>query len=245
MPQNDFSIQLEDLLLALDNYTKKIEQQLLDTSNLTHAHYKQAQDISDWARALTSLLKTYQNKETLLQSDFVAAINKEMARVFETTEDNYHKRIDEGFTKHITEASGEFLKKTEKLNEDLEKLQTSVTSVSSNLDDTKDKISEQNIEASKQMLDKVKREFDRRLTITLASLVIVVFILSFGAMWMFIPSKAEISERQDSFNSLAKARVAHNVIKKSDGYYARVEPKGCITDESSSFYSESVLCKFK
>lgn len=245
MPQNDFSIQLEDLLLALDNYTKKIDQQLLDTSNITHAHYKQAQDISDWARALTSLLKTYQNKETLLQSDFIAAINKEMARAFETTEDNYHKRIDEGFTKHITQASGEFLKKTEKLNEDLEKLQTSVTSVSSNLDDTKDKISEQNIEASKQMLDKVKREFDRRLTMTLVSLVIVVFILSFGAMWMFIPSKAEISERQDSFNSLAKARVAHNVIKKSDGYYARVEPKGCITDESSSFYSESVLCKFK
>ena len=245
MPQNDFSIQLEDLLLALDTYTKKIDKQLLNTSNLNHAHYKQAQDISDWARALTSLLKTYQNKETLLQSDFVAAINKEIASVFQTNEENYHKRIDEGFTKHINEASGEFLKKTEKLNEDLEKLQTSVTNVSSNLDDTKEKINKQNVEASKQMLDKVKREFDRRLTITLASLVIVVFVLSAGAMWMFIPSKSEISERQDSYNSLAKARVAHNVIKKSDGYYARVEPKGCIRDENSSFYSESVLCKFK
>lgn len=245
MPQNDFSIQLEDLLLALDNYTKKIDKQLLDTSNLNHAHYKQAQDISDWARALTSLLKTYQNKETLLQSDFVAAINKEIVNVFQANEENYHKRIDEGFTKHITEASGEFLKKTEKLNEDLEKLQTSVNSVSSNLDDTKEKISKQNVEASKQMLDNVKREFDRRLTITLASLVIVVFVLSAFAMWVFIPSKSEISERQDSYNSLAKARVAHNVIKKSDGYYARVELKGCITDESSSFYSESMLCKFK
>jgi hypothetical protein len=245
MPQNDFSIQLEDLLLALDTYTKKIDKQLLNTSNLNHAHYKQAQDISDWARALTSLLKTYQNKETLLQSDFVAAINKEIVSVFQTNEENYHKRIDEGFTKHITEASDEFLDKTEQLNKDLKKLQTSVTNVSSNLDDAEEKISKQNVEASKQMLDKVKREFDRRLTITLASLVIVVFILSFGAMWMFIPSKAEISERQDSYNSLAKARVAHNVIKKSDGYYARVEPKGCITDESSSFYSESMLCKFK
>lgn len=245
MPQNDFSTQLENLLLALDTYTKKIDEQLLNTSNLNHAHYKQAQDIADWAKALTSLLKTYQNKETLLQSDFVAAINKEIASVFQTNEENYHKRIDEGFTKHINEASGEFLKKTEKLNEDLEKLQTSVTNVSSNLDDTKEKINKQNVEASKQMLDKVKREFDRRLTITLASLVIVVFVLSAGAMWMFIPSKSEISERQDSYNSLAKARVAHNVIKKSDGYYARVEPKGCIRDENSSFYSESVLCKFK
>ena len=245
MPQNDFSIQLEDLLLALDTYTKKIDKQLLDISNLNHAHYKQAQDISDWARALTSLLKTYQNKETLLQSDFVAAINKEIVSVFQANEENYHKRIDEGFTKHITEASGELLKKTEKLNEDLEKLQTSVSNVSSNLDDTKEKISKQNVETSKQMLDDVKREFNRRLTTTSASLIVVVFILSFGAMWMFIPSKAEISERQDSYNSLAKARVAHNVIKKSDGYYARVEPKGCITDESSSFYSESVLCKFK
>lgn len=245
MPQNDFSIQLEDLLLALDNYTKKIDKQLLDTSNLNHAHYKQAQDISDWARALTSLLKTYQNKESLLQSDFVAAINKEIVSVFQANEENYHKRIDEGFTKHITEASSEFLKKTEKLNEDLEKLQTSVTNVSSNLDDTKEKISKQNVETSKQMLDDVKQEFNRRLTTTSASLVFVIFVLSFGAMWMFIPSKSEISERQDSYNSLAKARVAHNVIKKSDGYYARVEPKGCITDESSSFYSKSILCKFK
>ena len=245
MPQNDFSIQLEDLLLALDTYTKKIDKQLLDTSNLNHAHYKQAQDISDWARALTSLLKTYQNKETLLQSDFVAAINKEIINVFQANEENYHKRIDEGFTKHITEASGEFLKKTEKLNEDLEKLQTSVTNVSSNLDDTKEKIRKQNVETSKQMLDDVKREFNRRLTITSASLVVVVFVIGAGLVWMFIPSKSEISERQDSYNSLAKARVAHNVIKKSDGYYARVEPKGCITDESSSFYSESVLCKFK
>lgn len=245
MPQNDFSIQLEDLLLTLDNYTKKIDQQLLDTSNLNRAHYKQAQDIADWARALTSLLKTYQNKETLLQSDFIAAIDKEMVSVFQANEENYHKRIDEGFTKHITEASDEFLKKTEKLNKDLEKLQTSVTSVSSNLDDTKDKIAEQNVEASRQMLDDVKQEFNRRLTTTSAFLVFVVFVLSVGAMWMFIPSKSEISERQDSYNSLAKARVAHNVIKKSDGYYARVEPKGCITDESSSFYSESVLCKFK
>lgn len=245
MPQNDFSIQLEDLLLTLDNYTKKIDQQLLDTSNLNRAHYKQAQDIADWARALTSLLKTYQNKETLLQSDFIAAIDKEMVSVFQANEENYHKRIDEGFTKHITEASDEFLKKTEKLNKDLEKLQTSVTSVSSNLDDTKDKIAKQNVEASRQMLDDVKQEFNRRLTTTSAFLVFAVFVLSVGAMWMFIPSKSEISERQDSYNSLAKARVAHNVIKKSDGYYARVEPKGCITDESSSFYSESVLCKFK
>lgn len=245
MSQNDLSIQLEDLLLALETYIKKLDKQLIDSSNLNHAHHKQAQNIADWAKELTSLLKTYQNKETLLQSDFVAAINKEIARVFEANETNYHKRIDEGFTKHITDASDEFLKKTQLLNKDLGKIQTSVTSVASNLDDTKGKIAELNIEASKQMLDNVKREFSRHLIITLVSLVVVIFVLSFGAMWLFIPSKAEISERQDSYNSLAKARVAHNVIKKPDGYYARVNPDDCIEDEKSSFYSKAVLCKFK
>ena len=245
MPQNDLSIQLEDLLIALETYTKKLDKQLIDTSNLNHAHYKQAQNIADWAKALTSLLKTYQNKETLLQSDFVAAINKEIASVFQANEESYHKRIDEGLTKHITDAGDEFLKKTEQLNKDLGKIQTSVTSVASNLDDTKEKIAKLNIDASKQMLDNVKREFSRHLMITLASLVVVIFILSFGAMWLFIPSKAEISERQDSYNSLAKARVAHNVIKKPDGYYARVNPDDCVEDEKSSFYSKSVLCKFK
>ena len=96
MPQNDLSIQLEDLLLALETYTKKLDKQLIDSSNLHHAHYKQAQDIANWAKELTSLLKTYQNKETLLQTEFVEAINKEIASVLKVNEDNYHKRIDEG-----------------------------------------------------------------------------------------------------------------------------------------------------
>ena len=245
MPQNDLSIPLEDLLITLQTYTKKIDKQLIDSSNLNHAHFKQAQDIANWAKELTSLLKTYQNKETLLQTEFVEAINKEIATVFKTNEDNYHKRIDEGFTKHITDASDTFLKTTKLLNRDLGKIQTSVTSVASNLDDTKDKIAELNIDASKQMLDNVKREFGRHLIITLSALVAVVFILSLGAMWLFIPSKAEISKRQDSYDSLAKARVAHQVIEKPNGYYARVDPKNCIPDEKSSFYSKSLLCKFK
>ena len=245
MPQNDLSIQLEDLLITLQTYTKKIDKQLIDSSNLNHAHSKQAQDIADWARQLTSLLKTYQNKEVLLQSDFVSAINKEIERVFEANEESYHKRIDEGFTKHITDAGDEFSKKTKQLNKDLGKIQTSVTSVASNLDDTKVKIAELNIDASKQMLDNVKREFGGHLIITLSTLVIVVFILSLGAMWLFIPSKAEISKRKDGYDSLAKARVAHNVIEKPNGYYARVDPNNCIPDEKSSFYSKSVLCKFK
>ena len=245
MPQNDLSIPLEDLLITLQTYTKKIDKQLIDSSNLNHAHYKQAQDISEWAKELTSLLKRYQNKEILLQSDFVAAIHKETESVFKANEESYHKRIDEGFTKHITDASDEFLKKTKLLNKDLGKIQTSVTSVASNLDDTKGKIAKLNIDASKQMLDNVKREFGRHLIITLSALVAVVFILSLGAMWLFIPSKAEISKRQDSYDSLAKARVAHQVIEKPNGYYARVDPKDCIPDEKSSFYSKSVLCKFK
>lgn len=245
MPQNDLSIPLEDLLITLQTYTKKIDKQLIDSSNLSHAHYKQAQDISEWAKELTSLLKTYQNKEILLQSDFVAAIHKETERVFMANEDNYHKRIDEGFTKHITDASDEFLKRTTQLNKDLEKIQTSVASVASNLDGTKDEIAELNIDASKKMLDKVKQEFGRHLTITLSTLVVVAFILSLGAMWLFIPSKAEINKRQDSYDSLAKARVAHQVIEKPNGYYARVDPKECIEDEKSSFYSKSLLCKFK
>jgi hypothetical protein len=245
MPQNDLSISLEDLLITLQTYTKKIDKQLIDSSNLNHAHSKQAQDIADWARQLTSLLKTYQNKEVLLQSDFVSAIHKEIERVFEANEDNYHKRIDEGFTKHITDASDKFSRTTTQLNKDLVKIQTSVTSVASNLDDTKGKIAKLNIDASKQMLDNVKREFGRHLIITLSILVVVVFILSLGAMWLFIPSKAEISQRKDAYDSLAKARVAHNVIEKPNGYYARVDPNDCIEDEKSSFYSKSVLCKFK
>ena len=247
MPENDHSIQLEDLLLALETYTKKIDKQLIDSSNLHHAHYKQAQDIAEWAKALTSLLKTYQNKETLLQTEFVEAINKAIATVFKTNEDSYHKRIDEGFTKHITDASDEFLKKTKLLNKDLGKIQTSVTSVASNLDDTKDKIAELNVDASKQMLDNVKREFSRQLILTSVVMVVVISLLALGAAWLFIPSKSEIAKRQDDYQYLEKAGVAHNIVKVSgqDGHYARIDPKNCFEDEKSSFYSKSMLCKFK
>lgn len=247
MPENDLSIQLEDLLLALETYTKRIDKQLIDSSNLNHAHYKQAQDIANWAKALTSLLKTYQNKETLLQSDFIAAINKEIATVFKTNEDSYHKRIDEGFTKHITDAGDEFSKKTKQLNKDLEKIQTSVTSVASNLDDTKNKIAKLNADASKQMLDNVKQEFGRQLILTLVVMVVVVLALASGAAWLFIPSKSEIAKRQDDYQYLEKAGVAHNIVKISgqDGHYARIDPKDCFEDEKSSFYSQSKLCKFK
>ena len=247
MPQNDLSISLEDLLITLQTYTKKIDKQLIDSSNLNHAHSKQAQDIADWARQLTSLLKTYQNKEVLLQSDFVSAINKEIERVFEANEESYHKRIDEGFTKHITDAGDEFSKKTKQLNKDLGKIQTSVTSVASNLDDTKDKIAELNVDASKQMLDNVKREFGRQLILTLVVMVVVVLALASGAAWLFIPSKSEIAERRDDYQYLEKAGVAHNIVKVSgqDGHYARIDPKDCFEDEKSSFYSKSKLCKFK
>ena len=247
MPQNDLSIQLEDLLLALETYTKKIDKQLIDSSNLHHAHYKQAQDIANWAKALTSLLKTYQNKETLLQTEFVEAINKEIASVLKVNEDNYHKRIDEGFTKHITDAGDNFLEKTKQLNDDLDTLNRSVTDVAGSIDDANDQITRQTVATSKQMLDNVKREFNRQLILTLVVMVVVVLALASGAAWLFIPSKSEIAKRQDDYQYLEKAGVAHNIVKVSgqDGHYARIDPKDCFEDEKSSFYSQSKLCKFK
>lgn len=247
MPQNDFSIQLEDLLLALDTYTKKMDKQFVDSSNLHHANYQQAQDIANWARELTSLLKTYQNKESLLQADFVAAISQQMTSIFQANEDNYHKRIDKGFTKHITDSSDTFLEKTKQLNDDIDTLNESVTGFTSNVNDTREKIAKQNTDASKQMLDNVKKKFNFYLTLNLVAVVVTAITLGLGIAWMLIPSKAEIAERSSDYQGLQKAGVAHNVVKVSgqDGYYARIDPKDCFKDEKSSFYSQSLLCKFK
>jgi len=245
--EKDLSIQLEDLLLALDTYTEKLDQQLIGSSNLNQAHFEQAQEIANWAKELTSLLKTYQNKETLLQSDFVAAVTKEIERVFEANEENYHKRIDEGFTKHITDAGDNFLEKTKQLNDDLDTLNRSVTDVAGSIDDANDQITRQSVATSKQMLDNVKREFNRHLILTLVVMVVVVLALASGAAWLFIPSKSEIAKRRADYQYLEKAGVAHNIVKVSgqDGHYARIDPKDCFEDEKSSFYSKSKLCKFK
>jgi hypothetical protein len=81
----------------------------------------------------------------------------------------------------------------------------------------------------------------------LVVMVVVVLALASGAAWLFIPSKSEIAKRQDDYQYLEKAGVAHNIVKISgqDGHYARIDPKDCFEDEKSSFYSQSKLCKFK
>lgn len=247
MLQKDLSIPLEDLLLALENYTKKLDQQLIDSSELHTESQKQSQDIADWAKQLTSLLKTYQNKETLLQSEFVEAINKEIVKVFQANEDNYHKRMDEGFTKNITDASTAFLEQTKQLHGDLDTLNHSVTDITGSIDETKEQITKQAVATSKQMLEAVRRDFNRQLIINLMVVVAVVSVLALGAAWLFIPSKSEIAERRSDYQYLQKARVAHNVVKVTgqDGHYARIDPNECFEDEKSSFYSKSKLCKFK
>ena len=55
-----------------------------------------------------------------------------------------------------------------------------------------------------------------------------------------LPSKAEIADRQAEYNRLAAAKVAHNVIKGKDGYYAKVKKQSCFLGSDNEQY-----CKFR
>lgn len=76
----------------------------------------------------------------------------------------------------------------------------------------------------------------------LGAICLFILLMTLFLGWLLIPSKAEIAERRADYQSLQKARIAHNVVEVNgqDGYYARIKPKSCFTGTDKHQY-----CKFR
>lgn len=99
-------------------------------------------------------------------------------------------------------------------------------------------------EGAKQYTEELSDKFAKALSWKVASLIGIVcaciIATTLFSIWLLVPSEAQISERQIKYNSLAAARIAHNVVKGPNGYYARIKPKSCFVGTDKYEY-----CKFR
>ena len=131
--------------------------------------------------------------------------------------------------KKLLAISTEFEDQNRKLANDAENTLTSVR--------------EEAKKGAKQYTKALSDDFAKALSWKAAGLVSAIcaciFALTLFSVWLLVPSKAEIAERQTKFDSLAAAKIAHNVVNGQDGeFYARIKPKSCFIGTDKYQYCE-------
>ena len=274
MTDNAQSIQIEELVLTLHALIEQQQELLADSQDQGKANNEHVQQISAMIKQLTGLLKTYQDKEQLIIDNTSQTLKNNMNAAFQQNQKAYHALIDQGFTTHIDTATGTLSTVAVKIEKQFDDLETaahnSKTEFESrqdffktyeNIYDTQSRKMKESVDSTttavinstKERLDDVANDFSYNLvkhlswkiTAMLGVVCLFIMLLTFGSAWLFIPSKAEISQRESQYNALEKAQLFNKVVQADDGYYAEVDTTKCRKDFKSKFWSNSTWCKFK
>ena len=274
MTDNAQSIQIEELVLTLHALIEQQQELLADSQDQGKANNEHVQQISAMIKQLTGLLKTYQDKEQLIIDNTSQTLKNNMNAAFQQNQKAYHALIDQGFTTHIDTATGTLSTVAVKIEKQFDDLETaahnSKTEFESrqdffktyeNIYDTQSRKMKESVDSTttavinstKERLDDVANDFSYNLvkhlswkiTAMLGVVCLFIMLLTFGSAWLFIPSKAEISQRESQYNALEKAQLFSKVVQADDGYYAEVDTTKCRKDFKSKFWSNSTWCKFK
>ena len=274
MTDNAQSIQIEELVLTLHALIEQQQELLADSQDQGKANNEHVQQISAMIKQLTGLLKTYQDKEQLIIDNTSQTLKNNINAAFQQNQKAYHALIDQGFTTHIDTATGTLSTVAVKIEKQFDDLETaahnSKTEFESrqdffktyeNIYDTQSRKMKESVDSTttavinstKERLDDVANDFSYNLvkhlswkiTAMLGVVCLFIMLLTFGSAWLFIPSKAEISQRESQYNALEKAQLFNKVIQADDGYYAEVDTTKCRKDFKSKFWGSSTWCKFK
>lgn len=96
---------------------------------------------------------------------------------------------------------------------------------------------------TKELSDTFAKALSWKIASLLGGICACIIAATLFAIWLIVPSKVEIAERQAEYNKLAAAKIAHNVIRNpTDGkYYAIVQKNSCfISPRDNEQY-----CKFR
>ncbi|WP_351119546.1 hypothetical protein [Psychrobacter sp. SMN/5/1215-MNA-CIBAN-0208] len=274
MTDNAQSIEIEELVLTIHALIEQQQELLADSKAQGTTNDEHVQQVSSMIKQLTGLLKTYQDKEQLIIDNTNQALKNNINAAFQKNQKDYHALIDQGFTTHIDTATKRLStvavkiekqfddleiaahnSKTEfearqsvfKLYEDTYDIQSRKVKESVNetmtqvLSDTRDKLDEVGSDFSYNLV----KSLSWKVTAMLGGVCLSIMLLTFGSAWLFVPSKAEISQRQSQYNALEKAQLFNKVIQADDGYYAEVDTTKCRKDFKSKFFSNPTWCKFK
>ena len=274
MTDNAQSIAIEDLVIALHALIEQQQELLADSQEQSQTNNEHVQQISAMIKQLTGLLKTYQDKEQLIIDNTNQALKNNINAAFQQNQKSYHALIDQGFTTHIDTATQRLSTIAVKIEKQFEDLETAAHNSKTEFEsrqgffkmyedtyDTQSRKMKESVDSTttavinstKDRLDEVGSDFSYKLakdlswkvTAMLGAVCLCIMLLTFGSSWLFIPSKAEISQRQSQYNALERAQLFNKVIQADDGYYAEVDTSKCRKDFKSKFWSNSTWCKFK
>ena len=274
MTDNAQSIEIEELVLTLHALIEQQQELLADSQNQGETNNEHVQQISAMIKQLTGLLKTYQDKEQLIIDNTSQALKNNINAAFQQNQKAYHALIDQGFTTHIDTATKRLSTVSTKIEKQFDDLETAAHNSKTEFEsrqgffkmyedtyDTQSRKMKESVDSTttavinstKDRLDDVANDFSYNLvkhlswkvTAMLGAVCLCIMLLTFGSAWLFVPSKAEISQRQSQYNALEKAQLFNKVIQADDGYYAEVDTTKCRKDFKSKFWGSSTWCKFK
>ena len=274
MTDNAQSMQIEELVLTIHALIEQQQELLADSQAQGKTNDEHVQQISAMIKQLTGLLKTYQDKEQLIIDNTNQTLKSNINVAFQQNQKAYHALIDQGFTTHIDTATKRLSTVATQVEKQFEDLETAAhnsktefegrqsvfkmyedtyETQSRKMKESVDSTTTAVINSTKDRLDDVANDFSYNLvkhlswkiTAMLGAVCLSIMLLTFGSAWLFVPSKADIDQRQSEYNALDEAQLFNKVIQADDGYYAEVDTTKCRKDFKSKFWGSSTWCKFK
>ena len=260
---------LEDLLTAIATLTEhntalleRIEEKDQATKDRDAANAKLVNE-------LIAQLKDYQERENVIKSAIAIGAAKEVSKEVSAVLNHYHNQLTQGVAGHVAKANHHLVQTVNLATTSINDLSILSTRMNKTFDanfkslsffatefqdqnrqlandakNTLTNVRKEAQEGAKQYTKALSDEFARSLSWKASALVggicACIFALTLFSVWLIVPSKAEIADRQTEYNRLAAAKVAHNVIKGKDGYYAKVKKQSCFLGSDKEQY-----CKFR
>ncbi|MBA2058789.1 hypothetical protein H0262_13050 [Psychrobacter cryohalolentis] len=274
MTDNAQSIEIAEIIFTLQILIEHQQELLAEGKAQGQTNDEHVKQISAMIRQLTELLKTYQDNAQSITDNTIQSIKNTISVAFEKNQESYHALINKGFTTHIDTATKKLSTVADKVGEELENIKVAATNsktefkerqgffklyentyddqskklkesvegaVTAIIKDTKDKLEDIGSDFS----DDLAKKLSWKVTMIFSAVCFSIVLFTFGLSWLFVPSKAEISDRQADYDELAKAQVMPSITKRADGYYARIDSKTCIDNPDSYPWNKSLLCKIK
>ena len=263
---------IEDLLTAIATLTEHNTALLTQREEQYKAMAARDTATAKLVNELTAQLKDYQERENKIKSAIVADTAKEVRLEVDYLLNSYSNQLTQGVGGHVEQANiqlkstigiaktkiTQLSKLSTEMKETFDANFSSLKLFSESFEDQNKKLANDANVALKIVRNQAKKgadtytqklseNFAKALSWKIAGILsaVCVFILLMTVFlgWLLIPSKSEIQERQAKYDSIASAKVAHNVFKNpTDGeYYAIVQNNSCfISPKNNQQY-----CKFR
>ena len=260
---------LEDLLTAIATLTEHNTALLEKIEATDQATKDRDVATAKLVNNLTAQLKDYQERENVIKSAIAIGAAKEVSKEVSAVLNHYHNQLTQGVGGHVEKANHHLVQTVNLATTSINDLSILSSDMKKTFDANFKSLSffstefeEQNrqlandakntlISVRKEAREGAERytkelsdEFARSLSWKASALVggVCAFIIAITlfSVWLLVPSKVDMAERKDDYQSLEKALVVDNVVKGDDGYYARIKPKSCFTGTDKYQY-----CKFR